>query len=247
MKLFYLSVLITPVLLLSPNPGAPGADSAREALQHIARAHKQLAEAQHGQRDKIAVVQYSAETTYTDLRLKKLTTSTAHFKLVSRAGTTFLTNGELDVYQDKQIQICIARAQRSILITQAQVGEKLAPWTKLQADLVTQSLVADNSLVKTPAGLQRRITLLPTAASLLKGHVGSIEYYLNSRTDAPTRITMYYPAQAGLHSAAIVFEGQSWKTTDAAVDQPILSHVYGPNQQLLPVYQGFKVQDLRKS
>ncbi len=206
---------------------------------------------QRAQQQEIAELHFSSGTTYRRPGQKKLTTTTARFTLLSKAGHAYLSNGEVDLYQDGEVQVSIIRSQRTILITsaQAQMPNAFSRLLQMREQLRDQATVTRCTLQAskghTPA--QRSIEVRPRPGSAMASKVASVTYWLDPRTDALRRMIMYYPPGVGLQSASLEVEALRVKKQDASLDLPALRQVFGPDNRLLPTYRSFTVQDQRRS
>jgi hypothetical protein len=165
---------------------------------------------------------------------------------MSRKGRTYVSNGEVDLYQDQQSQVCVARVQRTVVITAvAGGGGAQTPLVQLRNQAIGQTRITKCVVIKTKQGSQRRISAVPVLPNPLVGKVNLIEYWLDGRTDALQKMTMYYPAGTRMNSASMVLQGQSWKANDPAVDVAPVRQVLGPDNKRLPAYRTYELQDLR--
>jgi hypothetical protein len=240
-----LVLLVVSSLWLTKTPQSPLNEA--EGRHRIEHAFQLLDQARHARQERqVAVLHLLSETSYTAPGKKQSTTTTTRVMLMSRGRHSYLATAEMQVFQDKQTQVCIVPAKHTILLTRTPSAE-MTPWLKYSQELVAQARITSTTLVSTRQGIQRHIVAVPPATDQLAGKVAAIEYWLDSRTDAMQKMKMVYPATYKLHSAAIVFERQEWKEMDAAVDTPAISQVVGPDSQLRSAYRGFTLQDLRNS
>jgi hypothetical protein len=238
----FLSCLL---LALGTTPTAPR--PAADCQQHLDRAYEQLARWQHTAPGKVLVLRFAAQTTSQPPGKKGLTTATAHYLLVSQQDKTYSSSGDTDVYQDSQVQVSIARPQHTILITRTPPNRAatLAPWLKMRAQVQGETTITQCAVQGSGPAALRRVEARPLAGSALVGKVASVAYELDGRTDALRSMTMYYPLHYGMHSATLLIESQSYKAQDASVQGSALSHVLGPDQQLLPAYRHYQLLDQR--
>lgn len=222
---------------------AVGADCKRR-VQH---AYSLLVQAQQRQQGRVAVIRFLSETVYQVPGQKQPAKTVSRFVFMTKNNHTYISNGEMTVYQDAQTQVSVVRGQRMVLITQVPAGKagELAPWAEFRSQLVAQSRITQCTVVDTKNGPQRRITAVPVAPSPMLGKVTVVEYWLDGRTDALQRLYMQYPMGSQVMKAGVVFEEQSWKNNDPAVDVAPLRQVLGANNKLLPPYQTYELQDQR--
>lgn len=237
--------LVTP-----PRPtSAPPAADGQQRINHAFEQFDQL-QRQRTQQQAIAELRFSSGTTYRPPGQKKLTTTTAHFTLLSKANHAYLSNGDIDLYQDGEVQVSVMHSQRTILITaaQAQMPDAFSRLLQMREQLKTQAAVTQCALQggKGAAMPQRYLQVRPLPGSTMVRKVASISYWLDPQTDALRRMVMYYPADAGLHSASLEMESMRLKKQDAAVDLPALRQVFDSENHLLPAYRSFTVQDQRR-
>jgi hypothetical protein len=223
-------------------PGPPAKDP--DCQQHVDRAYQQLARWQHIPAGQVLVLHFAAETTSRAPGKKVPTTSTSHFTLMSRPGQSYLATGDTEIYQDGKVQVSIARAQRTILLTASQPNtpNALSQWVQMREQVQHQTTITACTL---PTSSQRLIVARPLVGSSLIGKVASITYLLDARTDALRKMTMYYPLDYGVSSVALVIESQQYTTQAASLQGSALSHVLGPDKQLLPAYRHYQLQDQR--
>lgn len=220
---------------------------AADCQQHLDRAYEQLARWQHTAPGQVLLLRFAAQTTYQPPGKKNLATATAHYLLVSRQDKTYCAGGDTEVYQDNQVQVSIARGQRTILITRTPPNRAaaLAPWLKMRAQLQGETTITQCTVRGSGPAAVRQVEARPLPGSTLIGKVAAMSYQLDSRTDALRSMTMYYPPNYGMHSATLLIESQAYKTQDANVQGTALSHVLGPDQQLLPAYRHYQLLDQR--
>lgn len=240
---FFLSTLLVARLASGGTSPAVAADCKRRVLH----AHGLLEQIQQHQNGRVAVVRFLSETVHRVPGQQQPAKTVSRFVMMSKNNHTYLSNGEMTVYQDQQTQVCVVQAQRVVLITEVPTGTAgaLAPWAQLRDQIVKQAHVTNCVVVSTKKGLQRRITIVPVAPSAMAGKITRIEYWLDGRTDALQKMTMHYPAGGQITSAGLVLEGQSWKDRDPAVDLPPVRQVLGPDNKRLPAYQAYQLQDQR--
>jgi hypothetical protein len=243
--LFFSFLLLGEFATLSP----PASDC-QQRLSHAYDQFDQLQQ-QRVQQQGIVEIHFTSGTTYRPPGQQKPTTTTAHFTLLSKADHAYLSNGEVDLYQDGEVQVSIIRSQHTILITaaQAQMPNAFNQLLKMREQLKTQAAVTQCSLQagKGRVATRRFIEVRPLPGSAMIGKVSSISYWLDPRTDALRQMIMYYPLRSGLYSASLVVDSQRIKKQDVAIDRPALRQVFGQDNQLLPAYREFKVQDQRRS
>lgn len=250
---FLFTALLLAQLMPPARPVPPPLPAATDCQQRINHAYEQFdqLQQQRTQQQAIAELHFISGTTYRPPGQKKLKTTTTRFTLLSKADHAYLSNGDIDLYQDGEVQVSVMRSQRTILITaaQAQLPDAFSRLLQMREQLKTQAVVTRCALQagkgRTPA--QRFIEVRPQSSSTMVRKVVSIAYWLDPRTDALRRMVMYYPTDAGLHSASLEMESARLKKQDAAIDLPALRQVFGPDKQLLPAYRSFTVQDQRRS
>jgi hypothetical protein len=248
--LFLSTALLLGQLMAPPRP-APQPPAATDCQQRVNHAYEQFEQLQQ-QRTQEAIVElhFSSGTTYRPPGQKKLTTTTAHFTLLSKAKHAYLSNGDIDLYQDGEVQVSIMRSQQTILITaaQAQLPDAFSRLLQMREQLKTQATITQCALQASKGAMpaQRFIEMRPRPGSAMVGKVTSIAYWLDPRTDALRRMVLYYPDEAGLHSASLEMESIRLKKQDAAVELPALRQVFDSENHLLPVYRSFSVRDQRR-
>ena len=227
--------------------GDPLPAASADCKRRVQHAYSLLDQARQLQQGRVAVIRFLSETVYQAPGRKQPTKTVSRFVLMSKKNHTYISNGEVAVYQDLQTQVCVVQAHRTVLITQVPAGKVggLALWEQFRSQAVAQSRITQCLVVNTKDGPQRRITAVPVAPSAMVGKVTTIEYWLDGRTDALQRLYMQYPAGSQVVKAGVVFEGQSWKDDDPAVDVAPLRQVLGANDKLLPIYQTYELQDQR--
>lgn len=244
-------VLLSAGLALAAGPapvaGVPAAVAAA-SKRRIVHAHELLEQAQQRHQGQVAVVRVLSETVSQAAGQRRPTTNKAPLRLLSRGTHSYFSTGEVEVYQDGQTQVCVLRGEHTVLITQVKstgAAGSLAPWTRMRQQAVEHTQVTESRVQTARGGTWRHICTVPIAPSALVGQVTRLEYWLDAQTDAVHEIAMYYPAGSRVQRAGMVFEGQTWKAADPAVDLPPLAHVLGPDQRLLPAYRGYQLLDQR--
>jgi hypothetical protein len=242
--MFLISTALLLWQLMSPPWPTPAPPAVLDCQQRINRAYEQFDQLQQQRTQQQAIVElhFRSGTTYRPPGQKKLTTTTAHFTLLSKAKHAYLSNGDIDLYQDGEIQVSIMRSQRTILITtaQAQLPDAFSRLLQMREQLKAQATVTQCAL-QTSKGAMR-----PRPGSAMVHKVTSIAYWLDPRTDALQRMVLYYPADTGLHSASLEMESIRLKKQDAAVELPALRQVFDADNHLLPHYRSFTVRDQRR-
>lgn len=235
------------LLLTAARPvTTPSPAEAADCQRRVARAYVWLDQLQQHQQRQALELRLTLYTTFVPPGRKELTTTTAHMRLVTQGTHSFWTTGEADCYQDGQVQVTVARAQRLILITAApaQSGDMLARWLSMRQEMKTQATVTE---CRVEAGGKRYILMRPQPGTPMAGQVTSLAYWLHPRTDELHRLTLSYPPGYGARSVSMVLDGQRLKPSDAAVDKPALRQVFDSNKRLLPAYRTFTVQDQRRN
>jgi hypothetical protein len=246
-------MLFFSMLLLGRVANGPVAPPAPDCQLRLKHAYEQIDQLQRQRirQQAIAELHFTSGTTYRPPGQKKLKTTTAEFTLLSKGNHAYLSNGDIDLYQDGEVQVSIMHSQRTIMITaaQAQMPDAFNQLLQMREQLQTQTTVTrcDLQAGKGKALTQRLVEVRPRPGSTIVRKVASISYWLDPRTDALRRMVMYYPSDVGLYSASLELKSTQLIKQNPAVDQPALRQVFDANNQLLPAYRSFTVQDQRRS
>ena len=228
-------------------PGRASAPAGPTCKERVLHAYTLLLKAQQARQNEVAVVRFTAESVAVPPGKKDAQKTTSRFLLMSRQGHTYLSNGEVDLYQDGKHQVSVLHDQHLIMITltDGPTAAQTAPWLRIRDELLNYMQGVECKTLTGTSGPERIVRLVPVPTSKLIGKIKTVEYRLNTQTDALRKVTVYYPSGSGIVSSAVTFQSQSWKSQDPTVDRAALRQVFGADNKVLAAYRSFEIQDYR--